>query len=73
MAKHRFIKRATENAHGQFRGAAERAGKSTAEYAREKAHAPGRLGKEARLASTLMSFHHKGRAHSDRVKSRYGS
>lgn len=57
MAKHKFIKKALANAHGQFRAKAEAAGKSTAEYAREKASAPGKLGKQARLAETLMGFH----------------
>ena len=44
---------------GAFSAKARRAGKSTAEYAKEKAHAPGVLGKQARLAQTLMGF--KGR------------
>lgn len=35
---------------GLFTRKARAAGKSVAEYAREKAHAPGRLGKEARFA-----------------------
>ena len=35
---------------GIFKAKAERAGKSTAEYASEKSSAPGILGKEARLA-----------------------
>lgn len=61
MAKN-FIADATSNAHGQFRAKAEAAGKSTAEYAREKSSAPGKLGKQARLASTLMGLSHKKRA-----------
>lgn len=53
MAPH-FIARATANAHGQFAAKAKRAGMSTASYARKEAHAPGRTGKQARLATTLM-------------------
>lgn len=49
-----FIAKATKNAHGQFRAKAKRAGYSTAAYAAREAHAPGRLGKQARLAQTLM-------------------
>ncbi len=60
--KHKFIKKATANAHGQFRRKAEAAGETTREFAKEKEGAPGKLGKEARLATTLMGMHHKGRA-----------
>ena len=38
---------------GAFTAKAKAAGKGVQEYAREKAHAPGRLGQEARLAKTL--------------------
>lgn len=55
MAK-KWIGKATENAHGQFAAKAKAAGKSTAEFAREKEDAPGTLGKEARLAETLMKL-----------------
>lgn len=41
---------------GAFKRAAEKAGKSTAEYAKEKEDAPGVLGKRARLAQTLMGM-----------------
>jgi hypothetical protein len=44
---------------GKFREKAERAGKTTKEFAAEKADAPGTLGKEARLAETLMGMSHK--------------
>lgn len=57
--KRKWVKQAVENAHGQFRRKAERAGKSTAEYASEHAHDSGRTGKQARLARTLMSMHKK--------------
>lgn len=43
---------------GVFRRAAERAGKSTREYAEEKKHASGTLGKRARLALAFMSAKH---------------
>lgn len=60
--KKKWIKAATANAHGQFKKKAEESGKSTKEFAAEKADAPGKLGKEARLASTLMGMHkHKSR------------
>lgn len=57
MAK-KWIKSATSNAHGQFRAKAEAAGKSTREFAEEKASAPGKLGKQARLAKALMGLDH---------------
>lgn len=43
---------------GSFSAKAKAAGKSTAEYAREKEDAPGVLGKQARLAETLMRLNH---------------
>jgi len=52
----KWIKKATENAHGQFREKAEKAGKSTVAYAREHEHDSGKLGKQARLAETLMNM-----------------
>lgn len=62
MAGKKFIKGAIDPAHkGQFRQKAEAAGKSTAEFAKEKASAPGLLGKQARLAETLMSLGHSGK------------
>jgi len=52
----KWIKGATENSHGQFRAKAEAAGKSTAAYAREHEDDSGKLGKQARLAETLMAM-----------------
>lgn len=49
MAK-KWMKEAFANSRGQFKAKAKAAGKSTAEFAHEKAAAPGRLGKQARLA-----------------------
>ena len=57
---------------GQFRAKAEAAGKSTAEFAREKADAPGKTGKQARLAETLMGLRKK-KSDGDRQRDRYGS
>lgn len=50
MAKQKWMKEAFANARGQFKAKAKAAGKSTAEFAKEKASAPGKLGKQARLA-----------------------
>jgi hypothetical protein len=55
----KWIKGATANAHGQFAAKAKKAGESTAAFASEKSDAPGKLGKQARLASTLMGMHSK--------------
>ena len=57
MAKKGWVKKAVPKENrGKFREKAERAGVSTAEYAKEKKDAPGTLGKEARLATTLMGM-----------------
>ena len=56
--KKKFIKQATENAHGQFRAKAEKAGMSTLGYAHEHEHDSGTTGKQARLAESI----NKGRA-----------
>lgn len=53
MARRRgrkWMKKAFGKHPGKFTAKAHRAGKSVQEYAREKEHAPGALGKEARLA-----------------------
>jgi hypothetical protein len=52
-----WIVGATKNSHGQFRAKAKAAGMSTRAYAEKEAGAPGRLGKQARLAKTLMGMH----------------
>jgi hypothetical protein len=59
MAAKKWIAGAVKNAHGQFRRKAEKAGKSTAEFAREHEHDKGKTGKQARLAETLMGMHSK--------------
>jgi hypothetical protein len=45
---------------GSFAAKAKRAGMSTAAYAKAKEDAPGRLGKQARLAQTLGKLRKKG-------------
>ena len=51
MAKSRkWMKKAFAGSHGQFKAKAAAAGKSTTEFAKEKEHSPGKLGKQARLA-----------------------
>ncbi len=57
----RWVAKATENSHGQFRKKAEAAGETTKEFAAEHKGDSGKLGKQARLASTLMGMGHKGR------------
>lgn len=66
MAKSKkWIAKATANAKGQFAAKAKKAGKTTREFAREKASAPGKLGKQARLAETLMGMS-KGKSRGER-------
>ena len=77
MAK-KWIKGAVSNAHGQFKVKAERAGESTKEFAKEHAGSPGKLGKQARLAETLMKVSHepkhkKKHTPHDIMKSMYGT
>ena len=57
MPKKNWVKKATANSHGQFRAKAERAGETTREFAAEHAGDSGKLGKQARLAQTLMGMH----------------
>lgn len=55
--KSHWIAKAVSKNKGKFSAKAKKAGKTTAEYAKEKAGAGGKLGKEARLADTLMKMH----------------
>ncbi len=66
--RRKWIQSATANSHGQFRAKAEAAGKTTREYAKEKENAPGVLGKQARLAETLMGMSH---SHAEKAKKFY--
>jgi hypothetical protein len=50
---------------GKFTAKAKAAGKSVAEYANEKAHAGGALGKQANFARNARKWNHSGR-HSSR-------
>ena len=75
--KKKFIAKATENAHGQFRAKAEKAGKSTREFAEEHRGSPGLLGKQARLALALMGASGaikkpKHRSQTERMTAMYG-
>lgn len=54
-----WIAGATKNSHGQFRAKAKAAGMSTRAYAEKEANAPGKTGKQARLAKTLMGLNKK--------------
>lgn len=58
MAAKNWIKKAIKKP-GSFGAAAKKAGESTAEYAGEKDDAPGKTGKRARLAETLMKLRKK--------------
>ena len=72
--KKKWMKAAFSNSHGQFKEKAERGGESTAEFAKENEHSPGKLGKQARLAEVGMKAHHKGHVGASRLKkSMYGS
>ncbi len=57
----RWIAKATENAHGQFRRKAEAAGESTKEFAEEHKGDSGLTGKQARLGLALMGAGHKSK------------
>lgn len=65
MAK--WIKKAVGDNKGKFAAKAEKAGESTAAFARDKADASGTLGKEARLAQTLMREGRKARSKRNRT------
>lgn len=53
----KFIQKAIKRP-GAFKAKAQRAGMSTAAYAQKEKNAPGRLGRQARLATTLMRMNH---------------
>lgn len=52
----KWIAGATANSHGQFKAKAHAAGMSTAEAAQAWSGKPGKTGKQARLAKTLMGL-----------------
>lgn len=55
--KDHWIAKATSKGKGIFSAKAKKAGKTTREFASEKADAAGKVGKQARLAETLMKMH----------------
>ena len=58
--KKKWIQAAIPESHkGVFAAKAKAAGETTREYASEHAGDKGTLGKQARLATTLMNLHHK--------------
>lgn len=57
----RWIQKATEGAHGQFRAKAERAGESTRQFAHQHKGDSGKTGEQARLAINLMGAAKKRR------------
>jgi hypothetical protein len=54
----KWMAKAFANSHGQFKAKAEKAGESTREYAEKEKGAPGKLGKQARLALAGMKAKH---------------
>lgn len=70
--KKRWIKKATENAHGQFKAKAESAGEPTRKFAEEHKDGGDKTAKQARLALALMGTHKAPTAKSMRNKM-YGS
>ncbi len=56
-----WIKKGASKHPGLFAEKAKRAGKTTREFAAEKASAPGKLGKEARFAENAMGAARKSR------------
>lgn len=67
--KHKWMKKAFANAHGQFKAKAAKAGESTHEFAEEHKDDGGKTGKQANLALVGMNAHH-GKSRAER---RYGS
>lgn len=62
MAGKKWIKKAIKPENrGKFREKAERAGMSTKAFAKKHEHDSGTLGKEARMAETLMGMSHKSK------------
>ena len=62
----KFIQRAIKRP-GALRSKARKAGESTREYARKHKHSPGRTGRQARFALTLMRLNkHRGKRRSRR-------
>jgi len=62
-----WISKATSKHKGTFSAKAAKAGMSTAAYAKKEASASGKLGKEARLALTLMHLNRAGAKHNAKM------
>lgn len=74
MAKKKWMKAAFADAHGQFSAKAKAAGMSTEAYAEKEAHAPGRLGRQARLVLVAQGKNIPGKPKpKSRAASRYRS
>lgn len=73
--KKKWMKAAFANSHGQFKAKAEKAGESTAEFAKNHEHDSGKTGKQARLAEVGMHAHSKKKhkAAGDRMHKMYGT
>jgi hypothetical protein len=73
MAKKKnWIKKGASEHPGLFAKKAEKAGETTREYAEEKKHAGGRLGKEANFALNAMGVSHKRKKLYTHPRSRNG-
>lgn len=67
--KKKWVKNVTEHMDkGVFRKKAERAGKTTEAYAEEHEHSKGKIGKQARLAESLMAMSKAHKKHSSSSK-----
>lgn len=71
MAKKKWIQGAIKHP-GEFSAKAKSAGESTKAFAAEHAGDKGKLGKQARLAQTLMGMNKKRSSEKETVKKMYG-
>ena len=69
----KWMKKATENAHGQFKAKAEAAGESTLEFAHGHDKGSSTTAKHARLAEVLIGSHKKHKSSGHMIKSMYGN
>ena len=71
MAKSKkWMSKAFAGSHGQFKAKAEKAGMSTGAFAKKEEHAPGKLGKQARLAEVGMKA---SKSNGERKRNWYGN
>jgi hypothetical protein len=71
MPPKKWIAKAVVNGKGKFAAKARRAGVSTKKFAQMKERAPGKLGKEARLAMTLSRL--RPMIHAGAMRAAWGS